>query len=371
MELVVIPTAAGREQRVVDWVRQWANRRRELTLRSDQFGNLELRRSGKRSARPIYFVAHMDHPAFVVHRIMGCQQLIAEFRGGVREPYFKGSKILLHQGDGTVVRGVVHGQIRPRDKRRANGFKLFQLSFARSVAAELGDVVTWDTGKPGAPSRSPRHSLKAADRLRAPAADNLAGVAAALGAFDTLVQDRELTNDVRVLLTRGEEVGFVGAIGACSTKRIPKQARLIVLEASKSFDDSPIGAGPIVRVGDRVSIFHADLTYQMVRIAEGLQSRRANFRWQRKLMPGGTCEATAFQSFGHASACTCLALGNYHNMNERTGRIGPEIISLSDFYNLIRLLVAIGQQLDPKSKSDLRHRLEANFQTRRALLESE
>jgi len=95
-----------------------------------------------------------------------------------------------------------------------------------------------------------------------------------------------------------------------------------------------------------------------------------SFRWQRKLMPGGTCEASAFLSYGYTSTCLCLPLGNYHNMNERTGRIAAETISVSDFDGLVRLLVEIGRRLDKPAKAPpLRERLDGLFARRRAVLE--
>jgi hypothetical protein len=46
---------------------------------------------------------------------------------------------------------------------------------------------------------------------------------------------------------------------------------------------------------------------------------------------GGTCEATAFSTYGYRSTCLCLPLGNYHNMididqvvaGQRPARVGP------------------------------------------------
>src|SRR5690606_19566565 len=117
------------------------------------------------------------------------------------------------------------------------------IRFTKDPAAKKGDLVTW--ALPAAAIR--------AGRLHAPACDNLAGVAAALAAFERSLRKRG--SDVRVLLTRAEEIGFIGAMAACRSGLIPKRARLIVLENSRSFADSPIGGGPIVRVGDKTSTF--------------------------------------------------------------------------------------------------------------------
>ena len=120
----------------------------------------------------------------------------------------------------------------------------------------------------------------------------------------------------------------VAAIAGIAT--VAHGARLIALENSKSFAESPIGGGPIVRVGDATSTFDPDLTYRCGKIAQQIAAQDPSFKYQRKLMPGGTCEASAYQTYGYTATCLCLPLGNYHNMNEAAGKIDSEFISLSD-----------------------------------------
>ena len=174
---------------------------------------------------------------------------------------------------------------------------------------------------------------------------------------------------VGVLLTRAEEVGFIGAIGACESGIIRSTARIVALECSKSFSDSPIGGGPIVRVGDRTSTFDPDLTQRLCRVAQHIVAKDPSFRWQRCLMPGGTCEATAYQAYGYTAACLCLPLGRYHNMNADRGAIDSECISLADYDRLIHFLVTVAKQLDRVAIGrSLRDRLDQLFADRRSLL---
>lgn len=361
MELVGLPTAAGYEDRVRSWIRAWARRRRRVSLHEDRYGNIELRRTGIPSpGNPVYFTAHMDHPAFVVRDVADSKVVIAEFRGGVSESYFPRSKVLLHHSRVAPQRGTV--RCRAADVGAESDGKGWDIHFPRPVRAAVGDILTWDIGPP--------RIVKG--RLHGPACDDLAGLAAAISAFDRLLAiGSKDPRDIRVLLTRAEEIGFVGAMAAVKARTIPRTARLITLECSKSFADSPIGAGPIVRVGDRTSTFNPALTYHVGTIAAECASQDASFRWQRKLMPGGTCEASAYQAFGFAATCLCLPLGNYHNMNDSPTdpRIVAEVISLSDFQDLVRLLVAIGSGLDetPVSAS-LRSRLTTLFAQRRNVL---
>ena len=183
------------------------------------------------------------------------------------------------------------------------------------------------------------------------------------------------------MLTRAEEIGFVGAIGACRHETIHAGARVCVLEASRAFSESPIGGGPIVRVGDRISVFSPSLTGAISHVGQELEKnehaggdldgaeRQAKFKWQRKLMAGGMCEASCFTLWGYESSCVCLPLGNYHNMAEldrvagpdaepdadKFAQVGREHIALNDFHNLITLLrgCALGLGDAPSSREKL------------------
>ena len=352
LELTGLPTAAGCEQQVVRWVRAWARRRKQVVLEHDPAGNLLLYTAHRRRrTAPIFVTAHMDHPAFVVTNRVDRHHLVAEFRGGVPESYFVGSEVVLPDG----ARGTVKQRIGTAADRRA--LASWRIGFSRPTDARPGDVLTWDTGRP----RIVR------GRLQAPACDDLAGVAAALAAFDRLLARHGKGGcDLRLLLTRAEEVGFIGAIAAARSGRIPAKARLIVLENSKTLPDAPLGGGPIVRVGDRTSTFDPDLTYRIGQVAEQLAGKEGSFKWQRRLMTGGTCEASAFGAYGYRAACLCLAVDHYHNANERSGRIDREQISVADFHHLVRLIEAVAIAMD--EPAPLRRRLEAHFARHRSLV---
>jgi len=339
-------------------VRAWAAERR-VVVESGRFGNLFLRRRSRArwATAPIFFTAHMDHPAFVVAQVCGVRELAADFRGHVDERFFVGSPVLLH-GEG---RRTARGRVAEFERHKGPWLDgQARIIFARDVAARPGDILTWDVGVPRV----------RAGLLHAPSCDDPAGVAAALAAFDVLLGERNFRADVRVLLTRAEEVGFVGAIAACRARALPRSGRYITLETSKSFPDSPIGGGPVIRVGDKTGIFDPDLTYRLSRIAEAEAAEDPSFRWQRKLMPGGTCEASVFESYGFTAAACCMPLGNYHNMDEATGRPAAETISLADFDGLVRFLAAVGRNLDDTKRfPPLKERLEGIFAQRHRLLD--
>lgn len=116
--------------------------------------------------------------------------------------------------------------------------------------------------------------------------------------------------------------------------------------------------GVIVRVGDKTTMFDSHLVSGLVSLAQ-----QESLPFQRCLMSGGTCEATAFQSFGYQSAGLCVALGNYHNCMQ-SGGIGPEYVSLADVEAMQALCVAaVTHGIDGRRTSEaLKNRLEAGLE---------
>src|SRR2546423_440803 len=111
-----------------------------------------------------------------------------------------------------------------------------------------------------------------------------------------------------------EEEGFIGAVAASIEPRLLKKSdRLVAIECSAAQPYAPIGGGAIIRVGDRTSIFNSALTYFLTQQAETLVKEDSSFKYQRQLMPGGTCEATVYDGYGFNAASRCVALGNYQN----------------------------------------------------------
>jgi putative aminopeptidase FrvX len=353
------PTAPYREGAVMAWIREFASERPQLALRSDRDGNLELRRHGVRPSRsPLVLAAHMDHPGF---RALRCRRagrdfaLEAVFLGGVHPRFFPGAGVRFFS-DGREVRARVRRVRRVRDA--------LQVALAGREEVAAGAFGTWDLP-------AFRRSRRAPDLIETRAADDLAGVAAILALLDGVEAiDPRRAVDVRGLFTRAEEVGFVGALAVARNGRLPRGARLVAVEASKALPEAPQVAGPILRVGDRTSVFDDALTRWIAGVGAALAAS-GRFRFQRRLMDGGTCESTAYQLYGYRCAAMCLPLGNYHNMSEG-GRIAPESIRLSDLVGLVRFfegLVRGDAGAPPRRHSDpLRRRLEEHYRRGRAEL---
>ncbi|MBX3385676.1 MAG: M20/M25/M40 family metallo-hydrolase [Phycisphaeraceae bacterium] len=406
LELTQIPTAAGREGRVVEFIRTWAAARPDVRIETDKACNLtlssdRLTRAGKPSKSskrpgspvgPMLITAHLDHPAFVVERIIGPATVELSFRGGVMDAYFESARIVIHpDGDAHAgarpepIGATLVGEAHDSPPSPFGKLYLAELDGDHDEQAEQAEQAehTEHTGpsgiRPGdvAVWALPPAQIDEVGILHAPACDDLAAVAAALEAFDALRERPAARNrpETRLLFTRAEEIGFIGAIAACKLGTIPRHARIVALENSRAFADSPVGGGPIVRVGDRLSVFSPRLTAACAKRAEELSGRPATpkateraepapaappaMKWQRKLMAGGACEATVFCAYGHEATCLCLPLGNYHNMagldrvqsgehdpaRDGPPRIAREFISVVDYFGLIDLLVALGEGL--------------------------
>ncbi len=364
LELTEIPTAAGHEQRVVAWIERWLADRTGLSLATDDAGNLIIGfAEPDDSQAPLFITAHLDHPAFVIERIVGPATVEATFRGGVMDPYFKDARVELFTAADQRLTGTV------QSKEAGEPFPRCVIDLEGDASTDdlaPGDIARWDLGE----------SRVEDGLLSAPACDDLAAVAAACATMDRL-RSESFGRHTRLLFTRAEEVGFIGAIAACRLGTITKGARVLALENSRSFpSDSPIGGGPIVRVGDRLSTFSPTLTAAVSRAAARLageevrspgtpsasgdpsRQKAPEYKWQRKLMAGGACEATAFQAYGHDATCICLPLGNYHNMGDLQrvqdgvadaiagASPAPEQIAIKDYEGMIDLLVACAESLD-------------------------
>jgi endoglucanase len=379
MEVTSLPTAAGREERVLAWLDAWIRpRRARVTLTRDDAGNvLILRKDMRRSDRPLLATAHLDHPAFVVtgsgtkqpsrsrnaRAIRPIRELTLEFRGGVHDPYFAGARIEVID-----MLGARHGaRIRSLDAK-ATPFKRVTATLdapARAGSIREGDIARWELSSPRIvrremPASVPGGRARTVRVIETHACDDLAAVAAACAAFDSLLAAKAARN-FGLLFTTAEEVGFIGAIHAARGGFVPRGARLVCLENSRSFPhDSPIGAGAILRVGDRLSVFSPHLTNALSELFAAHAKVTPGWMWQRKLMPGGACEATAFASYGIESTCLCLPLGNYHNMTDidgvlagkRPARVGPEFVSVDDFHGLVDMLRVAATGLDRGRRSD-------------------
>lgn len=354
-ELCSIPTAPFAERDVAEYVEEFVRRRKRLKLSRDRFGNLliGLRGRSRRGDRWV-FTAHMDHPGFVAERMLDGRTLRAAFRGGVRAEYFKGSHVRFFDGEKEVtgiVQDFAFGKERGYPERAT-------IRVAKPVSP--GSVGMWDQGE----------GRTKGGKFYSRVCDDLAGAAAALAMLDELTT-RPPRTSVAVLLTRAEEEGFIGAIAASLKPMLMRKTdRLVAIECSAMQPYAPQCAGAIIRVGDKTSVFNSSVSYFITHHATRLAKKDNSFKFQRALMPGGTCEATVYDIYGFTAASICVPLGNYHNMDAARKKIVPEYIDLNDWNSMLKLFVHLARtahEYEP-GHTLLKRRVETRFNKLKHLL---
>src|SRR6266849_5655031 len=60
-----------------------------LPFERDQFGNVLVRWRTAARQRPLILAAHLDHPGFEIVSALSSNTLLARFRGGVADNYFR------------------------------------------------------------------------------------------------------------------------------------------------------------------------------------------------------------------------------------------------------------------------------------------
>jgi len=91
-----------------------------------------------------------------------------------------------------------------------------------------------------------------------------------------------------------------------------------------------------------MSIFSPQITAALASCAEEIQVTEPSFKYQRKLMDSGSCEATPMVHRGLQTGAVALPLGNYHNIGENA--LKPEQIAIPDALFLKDLLVHFVQR---------------------------
>jgi len=269
-----------------------------VRVEQDAFGNVVALYEGCSGHAEYAFAAHMDHPGYVGD----------QFLGGVPETY--------------------------REKK--------------PPTRDFGAFAMWDL-----PACDVRDG-----RIHSRACDDLIGCVAILALFQELDRAKAAPT-VYGLFTRAEEVGFVGAIHLAKSARVPKDVAIISLECSseRSPGAGKMGEGPIIRVGDRTSIFDDAVTAALSKAATD-----AKLAHQRCLMSGGTCEATAYQLYGYRTGALCVALGNYHNCGPDL-TIAPEFVAVEDVAGMISLMLAATIHESPaNAHAALREKLEKGME---------
>jgi putative aminopeptidase FrvX len=270
------PTAPFYEYLVAALIKELLAPLPHVMVSSDDYGNLIAKYQKGKKKPQLAFAAHMDHPGWVKHKNR------KKFLGGV-------PKDLL-------------------DQHPVEWFGPFGMW--KLTPFEVNDGI-----------------------IRARVCDDLVGCASIVALLQMLAEN-QIETTVYGLFTRAEEVGFNGAVAMAKNWPLPEGVRFVSLETSSPRGSAEMGKGPVIRVGDRSSVFDDAITAEL--IAAGT---KAKIPHQRCLLDGGSCEATAMNLYGIPAAGISVLLGNYHNVTAESG-IAEEFVSVEDTKNLVKLIYA-------------------------------
>jgi endoglucanase len=324
------PTAPYAEDAQVGVVRRFVRERSGFELCEDEHANLVVtwlgaepakRRARKSSTLRLAFSAHLDHPGFAY---LGAQRGVhrAQFHGGVPDRFFDGAHVRCL----AVATRSPCATARVRSVERTSGGDLVATLDDFRGTARRGMFGMWDVTA----------GAIRGQRLHGRVCDDLMGAASILALLDLLARAQHPERVIGIF-TRAEETGFIGGQGLLRSGTLARDVAVIGLECSPRRATAKVGLGPVVRVGDKQSIFQPWITHHLQECAASLRERNDKFLFQRALMDGGSCESTAYNLWDVAAGGLCLALGNYHNCGPR-GAIAPEFVDWDDFESLVALM---------------------------------
>jgi endoglucanase len=332
MAIAACPTAPCHEVHVRARLLERLKGLPHVTTRVDEFGNLHASYEHRAVGRePFRVVAHMDHPGFVVARKGATAEL--HFAGGVEEKYFAGKEIVFYLDETMkpLGRAVIKSVKFSDDAKR--------VVLNRAIPADA-TFAMWDLPKARCTKRL----------FLSPACDDLAQVSTVLALLRRLALGGARAS-VHALFTRAEEIGFAGALAALKSKTPLAPMPTLSLETSQARGFARVDGGPVVRVGDRLSVFDSRITHWLETAFRDLRAARPGAIYQRLLMGGGTCEASVFHRAAWPTGALCVALNNYHNMGPGTA-LRAESISLRDGQGLYDFLFFLATEAKSVREAD-------------------
>jgi len=294
------------------------------------------------------FIAHMDHPGFHGVKWLGPNRLAVKWHGGSPLKHLSGAQLWVADDEREITGTAVQAKLlKPKLLKAGWAIDTAEVQFQVSGGKPMAERFAGRQAKKLFGSFAFRaHSWTSGKRLYTRAADDLVGVFAIVSTAIDLHR-RNLGAPFIGLLTRAEEVGFVGAVqhfelGWLSAARRP--IACVSLEASRTLPGARVGKGPVVRLGDRRTPFDSNALQVLSEVAEKALPKAH----QRRLMDGGACEATAATAWGLPTIGITLPLGNYHNQGFEGGMDcpknegpAPEFVHLDDIEGELKLCRAL------------------------------
>ncbi len=352
--LTSVPTAPFREaavsRKALEWIR--ANLGARVKVRRARGGLIvSYRGAGKGPA--LCLAAHLDHPAFELIKVTHTGAT-ARLRGGLPPHLLAGACVEAFPRVPKNNRPLARGVLGPRPKKDGGLWTI-----AWTEPPKIG--TTPDFAVLALPACELKNGW-----LLSRSVDDLLGCAISLETMRRLSTKRAKVN-LTVLLNRAEEVGFIGALDMIRSGVLSARDSYLSIESSRELPGSRPGRGPTIRLGDKATAFDPNLTALLDSAAEALRKRGTAV--QRLRLTGGTCEATAYLTFGYESGGVAVPLVNYHN-GWGADAVAPEKVRLSDVEGCIKLLVGASRLFGATIlRGALRTRLEKRHDIEKSALQ--
>ena len=288
-EVCSTPTAPFAEQYVVRVRREVRSRSRSSCYLAIPPAICSSMLRSKNKGPRWVFAAHMDHPGFVARRMIDAETLEADFRGWVRSITFKGEQVRFF------------GERRDRRNGQRSDGPGFTLGEDRKVPRTVRLRVRKPVA-PGSPGMLDQGEgrVKGRQVLLAACATTSPAPPPRCTMLDQLVDKARRRRPSAVLLTRAEEEGFIGAIAAVA------RAETAAQNPTASSPSKPPRSSPTPRRARAPSSASATRPASSTPPSptsspskpKQLAKKDKTFKYQRALMPGGTCEATVYDVYG-------------------------------------------------------------------------
>ncbi len=338
-ELLAIPTAPFREQTVKGYLFKVLTAQK-IAHFEDPSGNIVvgvknqkeyLKLVKQKSKDPVrVFMAHLDHPGFHGTKWASQDVLEATWYGGSPRAFLEGAEVYVSNGHGIEDRGTILSVELNKSQSAIAKLKIKVKGVAKKDTVRAEDLFGAFQFRSHVWKENQIYYTKAADDL--------------VGAFSIVTLAKKMKGKPMIgLLTRAEEVGYIGAIHHFDLgwlKNANRPILCISLETSRTLPGADIGKGAILRIGDRNTTFDAGALKVFWEMAE----RKFKGKYQRRIMDGGTCEASVSIAHGFPTVGISVPLGNYHNQSleggpDSRGKDGPapEFIHEDDIQGLLNL----------------------------------
>lgn len=349
LEITSLPTAPFKEQIILKYCKEQLQKTR-FPFYEDQHGNLVLGANSQASlikklkalkTPAPFFIAHTDHPGFHITQALNSNTFEWKWFGGSPSQGIVKSKIYLADQDSVFAQGhITQAHLNSSKTALTHGQLKITKYLRQSTSSPTTWFGAWHFKKP---------SWYQNNILYTQHADDIASVSLILA----LAKSSLVKKPFFALLSRGEEVGFIGTIAFFKKSKLPltllQQKLLAVsLETSRVLPGATHGKGPIIRLGDRRFVFSSGETQALLNLAQKVLPNQH----QQRIMDGGSCEASVTISLKIPTIAVTLPLGNYHNQRLEGGpeskktplSPAPEFIHSKDYLNAILLAQEIINQ---------------------------